>query len=424
MWRIVAALLIFLVGGLEIVSGQDDSPNLRLIVDREFSLTIYVASGTPLSLNGLAFRVRNTQGVFQTFRLEDRFDSLQLTDGIAPPGSCYIYVQSGTSPVLPGVCNQPTRVYRMEVARADVFWYNFTENRPRDIAIIANDVPTGLVCPAALPECVLTYTAPAVPTPTPAPISAATDTPVPITSNLSRIEHNSDWVEVHYSFGVDMVLVPPGCLMMGSSGEGGQQCFDNPFWIARTETTNGQYRQCVDAGHCTTPTSVTYSDPAHADYPVFSVSWFQAGTYAKWLGGRLPTEAEWEYAARGPDQWMYPWGPEFEGEKVVYGRNSGNRLAPVGTRPEGASWVGALDLSGNIFEWTSSLFWDYPYQKTDGRENQDDTSSLRVLRGGDYGYYNESRLTAVYRLEGRPSTASSGRGFRIVRDFQQGDLTP
>lgn len=423
MRRILASLVFFLVGSVMVVSGQDSAPNLLLIVDRDLSLTVYVASNVSLPLNGLAFRVRNTQGVFQTFRLEDRFESLQLTGGLAPPGSCYVYMRSGTSPVLPSVCNQPTRVYRIEVAPSDVFWYNFTENRPRDIAIVANGVPTGFVCPAALPECELTYIAPVVPTATVVPTNIAPSTPLPIVSVLSPVAHNDDWTEVSSNFGgVDMVLVPPGCFMMGSSGEGGQQCFDTPFWIARTETTNAQYRQCVDAEACTAPTSISYSDPAYTDYPVFSVSWFQAVTYAMWLGGRLPTEAEWEYAARGPDQWMYPWGLEFEGEKVVYGRNSGNRLAPVGSRPAGASWVGALDLSGNIFEWTSSLFWPYPYNKNDGRENDDDTSSLRVLRGGDYGYYNESRLSTVYRLEGRPSTASSGRGFRIARDFRPGDL--
>jgi formylglycine-generating enzyme required for sulfatase activity len=151
------------------------------------------------------------------------------------------------------------------------------------------------------------------------------------------------------------------------------------FWIDRTEVTNGQYRRCVDAGSCTPPedeSSYTrahyYDDAAYADYPVIWVTQVQAATYCDWAGGRLPTEAEWEYAARGPEGYMFPWGNTFEGTLLNYcdvncplGPNDPTEddgfaeTAPVGSYPAGASWCGALDLAGNVREWVSDWYAHY-----------------------------------------------------------------
>ena len=116
---------------------------------------------------------------------------------------------------------------------------------------------------------------------------------------------------------------------------------------------------------CTSTPDNQYS--TEANQPINEVTWYQAAAYCKWRGVRLPTEREWEYAARGPDNLAYPWGNEFDGDRLHYSQNSGNKTASVGNYPSGRSWVGALDMAGNVWEWTSSLYKDYPYVSDYGR---------------------------------------------------------
>jgi formylglycine-generating enzyme required for sulfatase activity len=155
--------------------------------------------------------------------------------------------------------------------------------------------------------------------------------------------------------GVVMVLVPPGCFMLGSENGGGdekpvnQQCFGKPFWIDRTEVTQSQFMQLG-------------GQMAQAPYfkgnsrPVDSITWFEARDYCARRGARLPTEAEWEYAERGPDNLVYPWGNVWDEGKAVWSRSVSQGTAYVGSISNGASWVGATDMIGNVWEWTSSLY--------------------------------------------------------------------
>jgi formylglycine-generating enzyme required for sulfatase activity len=214
-----------------------------------------------------------------------------------------------------------------------------------------------------------------------------TDTPTPTLTPREIAERgvaqNADWQPYSETVnGVEMMLVPVGCFRMGSNDYEDEQpiheqCFDAPFWIDKTEVTNVQY----GSASCATWSS-------EPNQPRNCISWFDANAYCESRGARLPTEAEWEYAARGPDALVYPWGNSFVGENVVYTENSGNQTADVGSRPAGASWVGAMDMSGNLWEWVSSIYdqelFPYPYQAEDGREDDSNINSSRVLRGGSF----------------------------------------
>jgi formylglycine-generating enzyme required for sulfatase activity len=236
-----------------------------------------------------------------------------------------------------------------------------------------------------------------------APLVAA-QTPHPV-------EHNADWTPVFQTFdGVEMALVPDGCFDMGSNdGEADeqpvhQQCFNQPFWIDRTEVTNLQYGSSGEF--------------SGAYRPRESVNWFEARDFCLSRGARLPTEREWEYAASGPDDLIYPWGNKFVPQIVVYRRNSDDHTANVGSQPQGTSWVGALDLSGNVSEWVSTIYQPYPYNLDDGREvNGDITDVRRVLRGGAWNY-DGSVVRAANRAGGSPIDRDHSLGFRCARDYE------
>jgi iron(II)-dependent oxidoreductase len=206
--------------------------------------------------------------------------------------------------------------------------------------------------------------------------------------------------------GVEMVKVPAGCFMMGHNAgrrderPAHQICFNVPYWIDRTEVTNKQYGQ----------PGVFKGDNRPRD----NLLWSEARDFCQRRGGRLPTEAEWEYAARGPDNWIYPWGADLIEDNLVFDRNSNGQPADVGSRPAGASWVGALDMSGNVFEWVSSLYKPYPYKADDGREDLTDTTGLRVFRGGINSYIDYAAGGAI-RFWARPDQRDWFIGFRCAR---------
>lgn len=220
--------------------------------------------------------------------------------------------------------------------------------------------------------------------------------------------------------GVEMVRVPAGCFFMGSDrGISNEQpthqvCLDE-FWIDKTEVTNARYGLLPESVFC----NAVSSEP---EQPRNCVTWFEALEHCESRGARLPTEDEWEYAARGPDSLVYPWGNEFDPERVVYRENSDLVTAPVGSRPDGASWVGALDMSGNLWEWVSTAYDDvdfssafpYPYNPDDGREDLGRTNNLRVLRGGSF-LNTSNGLRAADRGRFDPFIEDSGIGLRCAR---------
>jgi formylglycine-generating enzyme required for sulfatase activity len=240
----------------------------------------------------------------------------------------------------------------------------------------------------------------AAPTPTIAP------SPTPVTSN-------ADWTPVTETFaGVEMVLVPAGCFTMGHD-EGRrderpehQICFDAPFWIDKTEVTNA-----------------AYGSPGNFEgdnRPRENLTWAEARDFCAARGAedtvphRLPTEAEWEYAARGPDSLLYPWGNELDTEALIFDQNFNNETHNVGSRPNGASWVGALDMAGSVNEWTSSLYRPYPYDAADGREDLNDTTTPRVARSS-WNSYIDFGASLPVRIRTAPETRDWFLGFRCMR---------
>jgi serine/threonine-protein kinase len=212
------------------------------------------------------------------------------------------------------------------------------------------------------------------------------------------------------------------------------------FWIDKYEVTNAQYRRCVKAGVCQAPMTCdrgepTYEDTSKAEHPVVCVSWYRAKAYCEWTGARLPTEAEWEKAARGADGWIYPWGNTPDGSKLnscdvncpehewkdALANDGYAYTAPVGSYPAGASPYGAVDMAGNVWEWTQSLWGEnrerpdfkYPYNPEDGRENTEASKDvLRVLRGGSW-YIAGVRIADRHGC--RPRDRNPDVGFRCAR---------
>lgn len=286
-----------------------------------------------------------------------------------------------------------------------------------------------------------TITASATPTRTPSP----TFTPTPIGPSVGDI-----WTRPADKMA--MVYVPAGTFTMGSTDEQIditlRLCDAYPvsceretltdeepahnvtlsgFWFDRTEVTNRQYSLCVAAGECPPPSTYSsyshasyYNSPTYADYPVIQVNWYQAAAYCEWTGARLPTEVEWEYAARGPSDVMFPWGNTFDGTRLNYcdvncdfdwkdrASNDGyGDVAPVGSYPDDVSWCGAHDLAGNVWEWIED--W-YLYYET----GEAVSPGSRVLRGGTWHLGPDSARCAN-RDHHTPDTTHVSVGFRCAK---------
>lgn len=219
--------------------------------------------------------------------------------------------------------------------------------------------------------------------------------------------------------GSELVLIPAGPFVMGSEvypqTSPPQRVDLGSYYLGTREVTNGQFKRFLDqTGHQLVASrwDVHYAEGLE-DYPAVYVSWFDAVAYCRWAGMRLPTEAEWEKAARGPEGQKYPWGEKWDPERcnsmalaepALVGKmldmDVGRGTTPVGSFPSGASPYGVLDMLGNAVEWCSSAYRDYPYRATDGRE-QEDATSLRVLRGGCW-FNQADTMTGYYRDKSTP----------------------
>lgn len=259
-----------------------------------------------------------------------------------------------------------------------------------------------------------------LPEPEPAPLLERIDE-----ASLTPVSRNRDWMPVIRTIqGIDMVLVPPGCFQMGDTKAEfahpvHEQHFPAPYWISLYPITNAQYHEAVHQGRCMPPAYAGDSYFNDPQQPVVGLSWFDAMCFAEWKGMRLPTEAEWEYAARGPDGLLWPWGSTFDPDHIIYDGNTDGRPAPAIGRFTGASWVGARDMSGNVWEWTSTIYdpenYPYPYWSGDGREELTRADISRVVRGGSWQSLPDWTRATV-RQGDDPITGDESLGFRLVYD--------
>ncbi len=155
------------------------------------------------------------------------------------------------------------------------------------------------------------------------------------------------------------------------------------FWIDQTEVTNRMYSMCIAAGACTKPVSTESDLVEKPDHPVRGVTWFQAQKYCQWSDRRLPTEAEWEKAARGPDGRLFPWGDQKPNADLVNFDFVMNDILDVGKFPKGASAYQAYDMAGNVWEWVADWYAENYYSEAPYRNPIGPGSgNRRVIRGG------------------------------------------
>jgi iron(II)-dependent oxidoreductase len=243
--------------------------------------------------------------------------------------------------------------------------------------------------------------------------------------------------------GDGIMLVAAGAFWMGRDDGPPEEAplhrvFVTDFWMERQKVTNAEFAAFLDATGLRPPGAERRydeddadarihrrdgrwtADPGFEDHPAVEVSWFGARDYCHWKGRRLPTEAEWEKAARGDDRRRYPWGTAPpSAERAVFGRPY-NATAPVGGRPRGASPYGVRDMLGNLREWTSTVLRPYPYAPHDGREGWAGVGAV-VVRGASHDD-SAQELGVTRRRSYERRGASAGHHFVGFRCATSEDL--
>lgn len=256
------------------------------------------------------------------------------------------------------------------------------------------------------------------------PILEASPTTEPINQRVSEID------------GMPQVYIPAGTFRMGGMDvrRAPNEIPDHDvqlsaYWMDQLEVTNAMYGLCINAGSCTPPQSFKsqrradyFANPEFKDYPVVYVSWGQAKAYCEWTGRRLPTEAEWERAARGDDFRTFPWGEnKADGLLTNFNMLVGD-TSRVGTYPLGASPFGILDMAGNVAEWVND-FYTFDYSTSDSVVNPTgpatSSSFNRVVRGGSLG---DAEINI--RVSKRSSVRGPNPNAAPGSDAYLGDVSP
>jgi formylglycine-generating enzyme required for sulfatase activity len=263
------------------------------------------------------------------------------------------------------------------------------------------------------PVVVVVTATPAQPTETAAPEPTATLVPVPLSGPQNGTTMR--WID-----GSTLVYVPQSEFIMGNAG------FDAPirtvaldgFWIYETKVTNRMYAQCVAVGACTNPTEElggpVYSNPEYANHPVIGVTWDQAQAYCGWAQGQLPTEAQWEKAARGTNGGAYPWGDEKPACDLLNLGYCSGRTSEVDAFSEGVSPYGLFDMAGNVFEWVAD-WYDEAYYSTAPAANPagPESGEYRAIRGSSFET-DFDQVESAMRHFGTQTYHSRDLGFRCA----------
>jgi formylglycine-generating enzyme required for sulfatase activity len=244
--------------------------------------------------------------------------------------------------------------------------------------------------------------------------------------------------------GMVQVFIPAGTFQMGGF-DGDAQRDENPthavtldaFWIDKVPVTNGMYALCVKAGACQPPRDLKsashekyYGNTDFNDFPVIYMGWLDANAYCKWAGRRLPTEAEWEFAARGnADSRRYPWGDQSPDNSIANYDSTVRDTTRVGSYPLGASPFGVLDMAGNVWQWVSD-YYGATYYSQSGAQNpigpKGTDGGAKVLRGGSWadnfkelrvsnrGFAKSADLTTDSKSDAYKGEANNRTGFRCA----------
>jgi formylglycine-generating enzyme required for sulfatase activity len=256
------------------------------------------------------------------------------------------------------------------------------------------------------------------PSPTPNPSETATAT----SESLAPFDSGAGVPSiVPDSVDVPMALIPAGQFTMGSdNGDKDEKpvhtVYLNDFYIDKYEVTNALYKDCVTAGVCAQPQNVrNYDNSQYANHPVVYVDWNMAKAYCEWRGAQLPTEAQWEKAARGTDGRTYPWGEGIECNKANY-LGCVDDTKTVGSYENGQSPYGLYDMAGNVWEWTADWYSDTYYQSSPAENPPGpDSGQYRVLRGGALNQ-DAYLLRDSARLGVNPANVFLGFGIRCARN--------
>ncbi len=308
---------------------------------------------------------------------------------------------------------------------------------PQIIVAIIGGLVTVVIALLSFPPFVRLFEPQVSPTPT---LVQSTESPTS-TNAVAKTETSIPSTKTIGNNGADMIVIPAGEFIMGSDDGDINEVpahvvFLDSYFIDKTEVTNAAYKLCVRDGVCQSPLEITsrtrdqyYGNVQFDNYPVIHIDWGMAKAYCEWRGARLPTEAEWEKAARGGHGFIYSWGDEFACHKgnfddeekidsyvVPGGPNCDGYedTAPVGSYPAGASSYGVMDLNGNVWEWVNSQSSLYPYIAGDGRESPNSDSD-RVVKGGAFTANNYFSRSSNRRFL-NPVTTDDVTGFRCAMD--------
>jgi len=240
------------------------------------------------------------------------------------------------------------------------------------------------------------------------------------------VKHGEPLAQIRFDLKdhMNQIHIPAGEFTMGAGAKDKEilahKVYLDAYWMDQTDVTNAMYAVCVKAGTCTHPAHYDryFDDPKYADYPVVYVTWYAAQAFCKWEGGDLPTEAQWEKAARGLDGRSYPWGDSPADITLLNYNGDHGDIVSAYDYLIALSPYGLLQMSGNVRQWMSDWYQRTYYTVSPYKNPQGpDTGTYKSLRGGAFDD-DFQMVETTYRAYHEPTSAGQERGFRCVQSAQ------